>query len=85
MTPDHKDPIRPLLKIDQTFVKYINSNPNDQAIAQAVITLAKSMDMEIIAEGVETDEQRSLQENFGCNQYQSYLFGKPCSLANLVI
>jgi diguanylate cyclase (GGDEF)-like protein/PAS domain S-box-containing protein len=73
------------LKIDQSFVMDIINSPNDQAIAQAVITLAYAMKLDAIAEGVETEAQRALLQDMGCGLYQGYLFGKPCALEDLVI
>lgn len=73
------------LKIDQSFVREIISSANDQAIAEAVINLADAMDLGVIAEGVETEEQRELLQTIGCNAYQGYLFGKPCALAELSV
>lgn len=73
------------LKIDQGFVRDIVNNPNDQAIAQAIITLADSMNLHVIAEGVETEQQQQLLHKLGCYAYQGYLYGKPAPLDNLAI
>ena len=71
------------LKIDQSFVKNIRENSNNRAIAQAVITLADSMNLNVIAEGVETTDQQQLLQEMGCQAFQGYLFGKPCELEKL--
>ena len=52
-------------------------DPSDRAITRTIIAMAKSMDLEVIAEGVETQEQRQLLLNKGCMNYQGYLFGRP--------
>ena len=68
------------LKIDQGFVRNILSDPNDAAIAKMVIALADSMDLAVIAEGVETEAQRELLAGLGCHFYQGYLFSRPIPL-----
>ncbi|WP_445425662.1 putative bifunctional diguanylate cyclase/phosphodiesterase [Alishewanella sp. HL-SH06] len=73
------------LKIDQGFVRDIINSSNDRAIAQAVITLADSMELQVIAEGVETEAQRALLQSMGCHTYQGYLYGKPCQIQQLKI
>ena len=69
------------LKIDQSFVRDILDDPNDAAIANMVMSLASSMKLNVIAEGVETTGQRDFLASQGCNIYQGYLFCKPVPLA----
>ncbi|MEI8327029.1 MAG: EAL domain-containing protein, partial [Betaproteobacteria bacterium] len=69
------------IKIDRSFVMNIDSSPNDAAIVQTIIGMAKSLRMEVIAEGVETDAQRVLLDGYGCSLWQGYLFGKPVPIA----
>ena len=69
------------LKIDQSFVRNILSDPNAEAIAKTVIILARSMGVQVIAEGVETIQQRDLLGTLGCHNYQGYLFSKPLPVA----
>lgn len=68
------------LKIDQSFVRDVLSNPDDAAIARTIVALAHSLGMEVIAEGVETEEQRTLLFENGCYAYQGYLFSRPVPL-----
>jgi EAL domain-containing protein (putative c-di-GMP-specific phosphodiesterase class I) len=65
------------LKIDQSFVRDVLTDPNDAAIAKIIVSLAKSMNLAVIAEGVETEAQREFLELNGCHAFQGYLFSKP--------
>jgi len=65
------------LKIDQSFICDITSNNSDKAIVDTIITMAKNLNMDTIAEGVETKEQQLLLFESGCYNYQGYFFGKP--------
>lgn len=65
------------LKIDQSFVRDIVSDSSDKIIVRTIIAMAKSMEVEVIAEGVEARDQQQLLLNIGCTNYQGYLFGKP--------
>lgn len=65
------------LKIDQSFVRDIERDADDRAIASAVITMGHSLGMQVIAEGVETQQQLAILREMNCDEIQGYLLGKP--------
>uniref|UniRef100_E6QPS7 Phytochrome-like protein cph2 n=1 Tax=mine drainage metagenome TaxID=410659 RepID=E6QPS7_9ZZZZ len=65
------------LKIDQSFVRNIGIKPTDAVIVQTIIGMGNSLGIQVIAEGVENEEQRNFLEHNGCHAYQGYLFSKP--------
>lgn len=64
-------------KIDRSFIEDITTDANDAAIASTIVALAKSLNVAVIAEGIETEEQLRLLEKMGCRQGQGYFFSKP--------
>lgn len=68
------------LKIDQSFVRDLLVDPNDAIICKSTIALAESMGLSVIAEGVETQEQRDALSEIGCHSYQGYWFSRPVPL-----
>jgi EAL domain-containing protein (putative c-di-GMP-specific phosphodiesterase class I) len=69
------------VKIDQSFVRDVTSDSNDAAIVRAIIAMCQSLEMQVIAEGVETTAQLTFLKDNGCTRYQGYLFGKPMAIA----
>ncbi len=65
------------IKIDQSFISKIPADPMQNAIVQAIITLSQAFNVEVIAEGIETEEQARALKEWRCNTVQGYLYGKP--------
>jgi EAL domain-containing protein (putative c-di-GMP-specific phosphodiesterase class I) len=71
------------LKIDQSFVRNLGVRHSDGLIVQTIIGMARSLGLDVIAEGVETPEQKELLAQYGCELYQGYLFARPAPVAAL--
>ncbi|ELX13783.1 diguanylate cyclase/phosphodiesterase with PAS/PAC sensor [Janthinobacterium sp. HH01] len=72
------------LKIDRSFIKDISTDVNDEAIAIAIIQLGKSMNLSVIAEGVETEEQAAFLLRHGCHLAQGYFYSKPVAADDML-
>jgi diguanylate cyclase (GGDEF)-like protein len=75
-------PVR-ALKVDKSFVRGLPQDPEDAAITRAIIAMARSLKMEIVAEGIETQEQHEFLRAHGCDKSQGYLYGRPCAAAQI--
>ena len=73
------------LKIDRGFVKDLMTRADDASIVQAIISLAHSLRLKVVAEGVETPEQLDSLQSMGCDQYQGFHFSPPLSAPTLAI
>lgn len=71
------------LKIDRSFVKDMDNDRSDQRIARALIFMAHTLQLTVVAEGIETDEQEKLLQRYGCDSGQGYLFSKPVPVEKL--
>jgi diguanylate cyclase (GGDEF)-like protein len=72
------------VKIDQSFIRGIPASRDDGAIVEAIVAMAHSLELKVVAEGVETQEQSDFLHKLGCDQIQGYLFSKPVPSAEIV-
>jgi EAL domain-containing protein (putative c-di-GMP-specific phosphodiesterase class I) len=72
------------LKIDRSFVRELDSGTDAATIVRAILSLAGSMGLEVVAEGVETDSQFADLRELGCHRLQGYLFGRPARAGELL-
>ena len=72
------------LKIDQSFIRELDTDKDDRAIVSTIIAMASNLNVEVIAEGVETESQKQFLIERGCSRFQGYLFGKPVPIDQFV-
>ena len=70
------------MKIDQSFVRDVAVNPDDATIVGTIVQMGRNLNMDVVAEGVETEEQLTLLQRLECNYVQGLLFGDPMSSEN---
>jgi len=73
-----------VLKIDQTFIRDILDDDSDKAIVTAIIAMAKQLDLNVLAEGVETEQHNEMLKAFGCDFAQGYFYCKPIPVDQLI-
>ncbi|NDU86918.1 MAG: EAL domain-containing protein [Ferrovum sp.] len=73
------------LKIDRSFVSGFRDNPTDNTLVKAVISIGLDLSLEIVAEGIEQEEQARVLESYGCHLGQGYLFGRPMPVSEFLL
>ncbi len=73
-----------IIKVDRSFVSDIPGDKNNTAIANAVVSLAQALELESVAEGIETEKQRKYMRSIGCNRFQGYYYSHPLSVEAFV-
>lgn len=73
-----------ILKIDQSFVRNLERDVDDRAIIAAIVNMAHTLGLKVVAEGVEADAQLSILDDLNCDEHQGYLFSEPLSASDLV-
>jgi len=74
-----------MLKFDQTFVRDVAMDKNDDAIVKTIIDMARNLDLEVIAEGVETETQMKFLLDNNCHFFQGYYFSKPIPVDEFIL
>jgi EAL domain-containing protein (putative c-di-GMP-specific phosphodiesterase class I) len=73
------------LKIDRSFIKAMTEDPSSMTLVQTIISLAHSLHLRVVAEGVETEEQANILRLLRCDEMQGYLFSRPVARADLEV
>ncbi|OIQ47372.1 MAG: hypothetical protein BM565_06925 [Gammaproteobacteria bacterium MedPE] len=72
------------VKIDKSFIQELHENKDDASIVEAILTMTRALEIDVIAEGIENQSQYKFLSNLHCQYYQGYYFGKPESVAALI-
>ena len=73
------------LKVDRIFIEYLDEKEEHQAVVSAIINMAHSLKLKVIAEGVETEQQLKILQKFNCSYIQGYYFYRPMPFADLLL
>jgi EAL domain-containing protein (putative c-di-GMP-specific phosphodiesterase class I) len=65
------------LKVDRSFIQAMSTDPNAETVVRAIVDLARSLRLDVVAEGIETDEDAEALRSIGCSTGQGYLFSRP--------